>query len=39
MIILFWFVNRWASKKMQEMGGAGGNAMLLAAASPARSST
>ena len=23
MIILFWFVNRWASKKMQEMGGAG----------------
>lgn len=26
MIILFWFVNRWASKKMQEMGGAGGNA-------------
>ena len=29
MIILFWFVNRWASKKMQEMGGAGGNAMLF----------
>ena len=29
MILLFWFVNRWASKKMQEMGGAGGNAMLF----------
>ena len=29
MIILFWFVNRWASKKMQEMGGTGGNAMLF----------
>ena len=29
MIILLWFVNRWASKKMQEMGGAGGNAMLF----------
>ena len=29
MIILFWFINRWASKKMQEMGGAGGNAMLF----------
>jgi len=29
MIILFWLVNRWASKKMQEMGGAGGNAMLF----------
>ena len=29
MVILFWFVNRWASKKMQEMGGAGGNAMLF----------
>ena len=28
-ILLFWFVNRWASKKMQEMGGAGGNAMLF----------
>ena len=29
MILLIWFVNRWASKKMQEMGGAGGNAMLF----------
>ena len=29
MILLFWFINRWASKKMQEMGGAGGNAMLF----------
>ena len=29
MILMFWFVNRWASKKMQEMGGAGGNAMLF----------
>ena len=29
MILLFWFVNRWATKKMQEMGGAGGNAMLF----------
>ena len=29
MILLFWFVNHWASKKMQEMGGAGGNAMLF----------
>ena len=29
MIILLWLVNRWASKKMQEMGGAGGNAMLF----------
>ena len=29
MILLFWFVNRWASKKMQEMGGGGGNAMLF----------
>ena len=29
MILLFWFVNRWASKKMQEMGGAGSNAMLF----------
>ena len=29
MILLFWFVNRWAAKKMQEMGGAGGNAMLF----------
>ena len=29
MILLFWFVNRWASKKIQEMGGAGGNAMLF----------
>ena len=29
MILLFWFVNRCASKKMQEMGGAGGNAMLF----------
>ena len=29
MILLFWVVNRWASKKMQEMGGAGGNAMLF----------
>ena len=29
MIILFWFVNRWASQTMQEMGGAGGNARLF----------
>ena len=36
MIILFWFVNRWASKKMQEMGGAGGNAMLFAGKSGAK---
>ena len=36
MIILFWFVNRWASKKMQEMGGAGGNAMLFGVKSGAK---
>ncbi len=36
MIILFWFVNRWASKKMQEMGGAGGNAMLFGGKSGAK---
>ena len=36
MIILFWFVNRWASKKMQEMGGAGGNAMLFGGTSGAK---
>ena len=36
MIILFWFVNRWASKKMQEMGGAGGNAMLFGGKSCAK---
>ena len=36
MIILFWFVNRWASKKMQEMGGAGGNAMLFSGKSGAK---
>ena len=36
MIILFWFVNRWASKKMQEMGGAGGNAMLFGGKSSAK---
>ena len=35
-IILFWFVNRWASKKMQEMGGAGGNAMLFGGKSGAK---
>ena len=29
MILIFWFLNRWAAKKMQEMGGAGGNAMLF----------
>ena len=29
MILLFWFINRWASKKMEQMGGAGGNAMLF----------
>ena len=29
MILIFYFLNRWASKKMQEMGGAGGNAMLF----------
>ena len=29
MILIFWFLNRWATKKMQEMGGAGGNAMLF----------
>ena len=27
MILLFWFINRWASKKMEQMGGAGGNAV------------
>lgn len=36
MIILFWLVNRWASKKMQEMGGAGGNAMLFGGKSGAK---
>ena len=36
MIIMFWFVNRWASKKMQEMGGAGGNAMLFGGKSGAK---
>ena len=36
MIILLWFVNRWASKKMQEMGGAGGNAMLFGSKSGAK---
>ena len=36
MIILFWFVNRWASKKMQEMGGAGGNAKLFGGKSGAK---
>ena len=36
MIILFWFVNRWASKKMQEMGGPGGNAMLFGGKSGAK---
>ena len=36
MFILFWFVNRWASKKMQEMGGAGGNAMLFGGKSGAK---
>ena len=36
LIILFWFVNRWASKKMQEMGGAGGNAMLFGGKSGAK---
>ena len=36
MIIRFWFVNRWASKKMQEMGGAGGNAMLFGGKSGAK---
>ena len=35
-IILLWFVNRWASKKMQEMGGAGGNAMLFGGKSGAK---
>lgn len=29
MILIFWFLNRLATKKMQEMGGAGGNAMLF----------
>ena len=29
MILIFWFLNRWATKRMQEMGGAGGNAMLF----------
>lgn len=36
MIILLWFVNRWASKKMQEMGGVGGNAMLFGGKSGAK---
>ena len=36
MIILLWLVNRWASKKMQEMGGTGGNAMLFGGKSGAK---
>ena len=36
MIILLWLVNRWASKKMQEMGGPGGNAMLFGGKSGAK---
>ena len=36
MIILLWLVNRWASRKMQEMGGAGGNAMLFGGKSGAK---
>ena len=36
MILLFWFINRWASKKMEQMGGAGGNAMLFGCKSGAK---
>ena len=36
MILLFWFINRWASKKMEQMGGAGGNAMLFGSKSGAK---
>ena len=36
MILLFWFINRWASKKMERMGGAGGNAMLFGGKSGAK---
>ena len=36
MILLFWFINRWASKKMAQMGGAGGNAMLFGGKSGAK---
>ena len=36
MIILFWFVTRGASKKMEQMGGAGGNAMLFGGKSGAK---
>ena len=36
MILLFWFINRWASKKMEQMGGAGGNAMLFGGKSGAK---
>ena len=36
MILLFWFINRWASKKMEQMGGAGGNAMLFRGKSGAK---
>ena len=36
MILLFWFINRWASKKMEQMGGAGGNAKLFGGKSGAK---
>ena len=36
MILLFWFINRWASTKMEQMGGAGGNAMLFGGKSGAK---
>ena len=36
MILLFWFINRWASKKMEQMGGAGDNAMLFGGKSGAK---
>ena len=36
MILLFWFINRWVSKKMEQMGGAGGNAMLFGGKSGAK---
>ena len=36
MILLFWFINRWASKKMEQMGGVGGNAMLFGGKSGAK---
>ena len=36
MILLFWFINRCASKKMAQMGGAGGNAMLFGGKSGAK---